>query len=145
MPRREFDPIGNFNFAVEIDGVNAAMFTECSGLESETEVIEYREGGDAAGHVRKIPGLHKVGDVTLKRGVTGSDALWEWRKNVLQGTADRKNISIILRDDSHTEVMRWNLFECWPSKFTGPSLSGKGNEVAIETLVVVCERIELAS
>ena len=64
MPRREFDPIGNYNFAVEIDGVNAAMFTECSGLESETEVIEYRAGDDASMHIRKIPGLHKVGDVT---------------------------------------------------------------------------------
>ena len=143
MPRRDFDPIGNFNFRVEISGVDVAGFSEVSGLEVETEVIEYRLGNDAAGHVRKIPGLHKVSDITLKRGVTGSSALWDWRRTVLDGSYDRRDVSIILLDDLREEVMRWNLFEAWPSKYTGPTLKGTGNEVAIETLVIVCERIEL--
>lgn len=76
MPRRDFDPLGNYNFMVEIDGSAVANFSEVSGLEIETEVIEYRSGNDIS-RVRKIPGLHKAGDITLKRGITQSRDLWE--------------------------------------------------------------------
>lgn len=143
MARRETDPVGNFNFIVEIEGVNAAAFSECSGLDVETEVIEYRAGNDASAYPRKLPGLHKVGNVTLKRGITGSSDLWDWRKAVLNGSFDRKTVTIALLDEAREEVMRWNLYECWVVKYAGPDLNGRGNEVAIETLVIAAERIEL--
>ncbi|MEZ5777133.1 MAG: phage tail protein [Paracoccaceae bacterium] len=143
MPRRATDPVGNYNFIVEIDGVGNGAFSEVSGLDSETEVIEYRAGNDVNPSVRKIPGLHKFGDVTLKRGITGSNGIWQWRKQVVDGQIERRGVSIILLDEARAEVMRWNLFEAWPAKYAGPMLAATGNEVAIETLVIVCERIEL--
>ena len=144
MPHRDGDPYGNFNFIVEIDGIEVASFSEVSGISSETEVIEYRTGNDRAGSVRKLPGLHKYGDITLKRGITASDALWQWRKSVTDGNLQRRSASIILLDEARQEVKRWNLLESWPSKYVVADLKATGNEVAIETLVIICERVELA-
>lgn len=143
MPRRATDPVGNYNFIVEIDGVGNGAFSEVSGIESETEIIEYRSGGEPAAAVRKIPGLHKFGNVTLKRGITGSNDIWQWRKQVVDGQIERRSVSITLLDEARTEVMRWNLFDAWPAKYAGPMLSGTGNDIAIEELVIACERIEL--
>ena len=92
-----FDPYKNFKFRVEIAGITVAGFSECTGLSTEISVIEYREGGDQ--FTRKLPGLHKVGDITLKRGVTTSAELQTWHSNTLQGIPDRRNGSIILLDD----------------------------------------------
>ncbi len=144
MAHREGDPYGNYNFIVEIEGIEVAGFSELSGISSETEVIEYRTGNDPAGAVRKLPGLHKFGDVTLKRGITNSDALWQWRKSVTDGDLQRRAVSVILLDEARQEVKRWNIFEAWPSKYVVADLRAAGNEVAIETLVITCERVELA-
>jgi phage tail-like protein len=134
------DPYKNFNFRVEIDGLPVAGFSECSGLETEVSVIEYREGGDFS--VRKLPGLAKVGDVTLKRGITKSNELQNWHQNILNGVADRKNVVVILMDDERNAVVLWKLFNTFPRKWEGPSLRAQGNEVAIESLVLSCERLE---
>jgi len=142
MPAR-VDPFGNFNFRVEIDGLPVASFAECSGLTSEVDVIEYREGGDPT--VRKLPGMRKVGDITLKRGVTSSADLQAWLANVLSGAADRRNGSVILLDESGQDVVRWKFIGAFPRKWEGPVLSGKGNDVAIETLTLSCERLERVS
>lgn len=142
MAHRDGDPFGNFNFIVEIEGVEAAGFAEASGISSETEIIEYRTGDSRDGSVRKLPGLHKFGDITLKRGITRSDAVWQWRQSVVNGDVQRRSASIILLDEAREEVLRWNLFEAWPAKYVGPDLKATGNEVAIETLVITCERIE---
>lgn len=143
MPRRETDPVGNYNFQVEVEGVNVARFSEVSGLEIETEVIEYREGSDAAG-IRKLPGLHKFGDITLKRGITQSRDLWDWYREILGNNISRRTASIILRDEAQNEILRWNLLEAWPRKYVGPFLTGTGSDVAIEEIVIACERIEVA-
>jgi phage tail-like protein len=139
MPAR-VDPYKNFNFRVEIDNITLAGFSECTGLSSEVKVIEYREGGDFS--VRKLPGLAKYGNIILKRGVTQSAELQNWHQNILNGVADRRNGSIILLDDTRTAVVRWNFSNGFPSKWEGPQLNAKGNEVAIETLEISCERIE---
>ena len=139
MPAR-VDPYKNFNFRVEIDSITVAGFSECTGLSSEVSVIEYREGGDLS--VRKLPGLAKYGNITLKRGVTQSAELQNWHQNILNGVSDRRNGSIILLDDTRAEVVRWNFSNGFPSKWEGPQLNAKGNEVAIETLEIACERIE---
>ncbi len=143
MPRRADDPVGNYNFIVEIDGVGNGAFSEVSGLDSQTEIIEYRTGSARDLTVRKLPGLHKVGDVTLKRGVTSSNDIWLWHKQVVDGQIERRSMSIVLLDEAREEVARWNLFEAWPARYAGPMLAATGNEVAIETLVIACERIEL--
>lgn len=131
-----------FNFQVEISGVTAAGFQECSGLANATDVIEYREGGDS--RIRKIPGLTRYGPIVLKRGVTNSNELWNWRNAVIGGNTDRRAGSIILLDEKRQEVKRWNFFEGWPSKWIGPHLRALSRDVAIEELEITCEMIELA-
>lgn len=136
------DPYKNFRFLVEIDGLTQAGFSECSGLGSKVEVIEYREGGEPT-TVRKLPGRVSYPDITLKWGVTVSRELFDWHRGVVQGQIQRKNCSIILLDDSGAQKVRWNLFNAWPSKWDGPALNAKGSEVAIETLTITCEGLEL--
>jgi phage tail-like protein len=139
MPAATADPYRNFNFLVEIDGISAS-FSECSGLETEVSVIEYREAGDHT--TRKIPGMQKVGDITLKRGVTNSRELQDWHRNVLNGQPDRRNGVVSLLDETGQKKVAWKIFNVFPIKWEGPSLNAKGNEIAIETLVLCCERLE---
>ena len=135
------DPYKAFNFLVEIDGVTRAGFSEASGLESETTVIEYRAGNE---HVtRKLPGLTRYANIVLRRGVTQDRELWDWRKNIVDGNPDRRNGSIILLDDQRQQVVRWNFREGWISKWQGPAFNAKANEVAIETIEIAHEGLEL--
>jgi phage tail-like protein len=143
MPNARVDPYKNFNFLVEIDGISIAGFSDCTGLESEVEVIEYREGGDRA--IRKLAGLPRLGDLTLKRGVTRSTELQDWHRKILDGVTDRRSVAVILLDDEHNEVLRWVVLNAFPRKWEGPHLHANGNEVAIETLELCCEGIERAS
>ena len=135
------DPYKNFRFLVEIDGIVQAGFSDCSGFGSNVEVIEYREGGDAT-TVRKLPGKTSYTDLTLKWGITDSRELYDWHLAAVNGQIQRKNGSIILQDDAGQERLRWNFFSAWPSKWDGPDFSAKGNDVAIDTLTVSCERVE---
>lgn len=134
------DPYRSYNFLIEIDGIIQAGFQECTGLDTSTDPIDYREGTDA-NHVRKLPGLNKFTAITLKRGITDSDELWKWRSTVVQGKAERRNGSIVLLDDTGTERLRWNFHEAWPSKWTGPSFNATGNTVAVETLEITHEEL----
>jgi phage tail-like protein len=136
------DPYSAFNFLVEIDGVTVAGFSECSGLTTETDVIEYRTGAEDI-TARKLPGLKKFTNISLKRGYTDSKELWEWRKKVLDGQTERQSGSIVLLSESRTPALRWNFREGWPSKWEGPTLNAKNNEVAIETLEIAVEGLEL--
>jgi phage tail-like protein len=135
------DPYKNFRFLVEIDNIIQAGFSECTGFGSAVEVIEYREGGDPA-TVRKLPGKTSYHDVTLKWGITDSHELYDWHAQAIAGKLQTKNGSVVLLDDTGTEKVRWNFFTAWPSKYDAPSLTGKGNDVAIETLTISCERLE---
>lgn len=141
MVRR--DPYAAFNFRVEIDGLEVAGFAEVSGLESETEVIEYREGNEI-GAARKLNGLTKYPNIVLRRGVSESVELMEWRQNVIDGVVERRTLSIILLNESRDEVARWSVFEAWLSKWIGPTLDAISSAVAIETLEITHERIERA-
>jgi phage tail-like protein len=140
-PQRN-DPYKNFNFLVEIDGIARAAFSEVSGLESETTVIEYRSGSEFG--TRKLPGLTKYANIVLKRGITQDADLWNWRQSVIEGNVQRRNGAIILLDDQRTEVIRWNFREGWPCKWQGPALNAKNQEVAIELLEIAHEGLELA-
>lgn len=134
------DPYKNFRFLLEIDGITQAGFSDCSGFGSNVEVVEYREGGDAAS-VRKLPGKTSYPDITLKWGLTDSRELYDWHLATINGSIERKNGSIILQDDHGQEKVRWNFFTAWPSKYDGPDFSAKGNDVAIDTLMISCERM----
>lgn len=134
------DPFPAFNVRVEIDGVPAAAFTECRGLASETDVVEYREGGDA--RVRVLPGLTRYPPIVLKRGITLDRSLWDWRKRVVDGRVERRNGAVILLDADRTEVARWTFHDGWPSKWEGPVLNAQSGDVAIETLEIVHEGLE---
>lgn len=137
------DPYGGYNFLVEIDGITQAGFQEVSGLDSSTDTVDYREGNDP-NHVRKLSGLNKFSPITLKRGITDSDELWKWRSTVVNGKIVRKNGSIILLNDQGQEKLRWNFFNAWPSKWTGPSLNATSTAVAVETLEITHESVEKA-
>ena len=136
------DPYSAFNFLVEIDGVTVAGFSECGGLTSETDPIEYRNGDEDI-TVRKLPGLKKFTNINLKRGYTDSKELWEWRKKVMDGKTERQSGSIVLLDEAREEALRWNFREAWPSKWAGPTLNAKNNETAIEELEFVVEDLQL--
>ena len=136
------DPYSAFNFLVEIDGVTVAGFSECGGLTTETDPIEYRNGNEDI-TVRKLPGLKKYTNINLKRGYTDSKELWEWRKKVMDGKTERQSGSILLLNEAREPALRWNFREAWPSKWAGPSLNAKNNETAIEELEFVVEDLQL--
>jgi phage tail-like protein len=135
------DPYKAFNFRVEIDGMASVSCTEVSGLESEVQVDEYREGGEAL-RVRKLPGLHRYANIVLKRGITDDLEWWNWHKQVLDGTVQRRNGSVVLLDDRGQEQVRWNFVDSWPCKYVGPTLDARANEAAIETLELAHEGLE---
>jgi phage tail-like protein len=138
------DPYGQFNFLIEIDGVVKGGFSEASGLTTDTNIIEYREGAEQQGTTRKLPGLMKYNNIVLKRGYTRAKELYEWRKKVMDGKTQRASGSIVLLDEARNEALRWNFREGWPSKWEGPALNAKTSEVAIETLEIAHEGLELA-
>jgi phage tail-like protein len=141
---KRVDPLRNFNFLVELDGIAQGSFTECTGLGSTTEVVEHREGGNNTTPY-KLPGKTTYTDITLKWGVTASRELWNWRQQIVDGVIVRKNGSIVVFDQTNkVEVARWNFVEAWPSKWEGPGLNAKGTDVAIDTLVLAHEGIKRA-
>jgi phage tail-like protein len=140
-PPARNDPFGAFRFLVEIDGVPRASFTECTGLESETTVIEYRTG-DMRMHA-KLPGLTRFANIVLRRGLTQDLSLYQWRQTVIDGTPERRNGSVVLLDDENRPVLRWNFRNGWPCKLAGPALNAKNEEVALETLEIAHEGLTL--
>lgn len=135
------DPFGAFRFLVEIDGVPRASFTECTGLDSETAVIEYRTGDSRT--TLKLPGLTRFSNITLRRGLTRDLSLYQWRQTVVDGATERRNGVIVLLDEDGTPVLRWKFRNGWPCKLEGPSLNAKANEVAIETIEIAHEGLSL--
>jgi phage tail-like protein len=121
-------------------------FSDVSGLETDIHISEYRDGNEKEPHVRKIPGSHKVGDVTLKRGVVDSSDLWSWITNTRKnGVAAQQDVIVTLRDEAANPVQQWTLRNAVPMKYTGPTLAGKGaGEVAMEELVLSVEGFEIA-
>jgi phage tail-like protein len=148
MPRREQDPFGNFRFKLELGDVEVAGFAECTGLNIETKVLEYKEGGNNATTL-KFPEPSTFGNVTLKRGVTISNELIEWQLDVVSGTfgknarTNNPSIAIVLMNEKGDDVRRWNLVRAFPVKWVGPDLKASGSEVAIETLELAHEGIQL--
>lgn len=142
------DPYGGYNFEVILTGVSddggavKGSFAEASGLEVEVPPIEYRNGSEDI-TVRKIPGLKKFTNIVLKRGIIGDLSFWNWIVEAMNGQVRRTEGSILLLDENRQEVMRWNFKRAWPCKFTGPGLNAKNNEIAMETLEICHEGLEI--
>jgi len=137
------DPYADFNFLIEAEDLEAAGFSEVTGLGVTVEVIEYRNGNEKENRVRKLPGLSKYSNVTLKRGVTGDLAFWDWIKSAIDGQVQRRGVTISLLDEARNPVMQWRLQRAWICKYEGPSLNAGTSEVAIETLELCHEGLEL--
>ncbi len=148
MPIIREDPYGGYNFLVTINGVSddgnavKGAFTEASGLETEVAPIEYRNGNEDI-TVRKIPGLKKFTNITLKRGATGDIDFWNWIRTAMKGDVQRADGSVALLDEDRDEVMRWNFTRGWPCKYTGPGLNAANNEIAMETLEICHEGLAI--
>ncbi|RAQ97516.1 phage tail protein [Thermogemmatispora tikiterensis] len=144
----EKDPLVSSWFGVEFQGQVVGAFRECTGLGSENEVVEYKASGPRGEFViKKVPGRLKWNNITLKRGITDSMDMWQWRKLVEQGKIDeaRKNGTITMYNQQGEPVARWNFINAWPSKLTGPSANANNNEVAIEELEITHEGYERVS
>ena len=139
---RGHDHLGNFNFRVEIDSMASAAFKLLDGISSETDIIEY--GGTMDQLRRKRPGRSKWTPITLKRGFTNNPELWEWRRSVVAGLVERKAGSVIILDTDGEEIVRYNFFEAWPTKWKGTDLDGKGTDGVIEEMTLAVERVERA-
>jgi phage tail-like protein len=137
------DPFRGFNFRVEIDGLPVAAFSEVSGLTADGDPADYREGTDPDNWVRKLTGLRKYVNIVLKRGYTQDDTLWKWYQRIAQGLPDRRNGSIVLMNEAHRDVMRWNFQNAWVNKIEGPGLKASGNEISIESMEMCHEGLML--
>jgi phage tail-like protein len=137
------DPYRAFNFQIEIDGIPLGAFAEASGLTAEGDAVDYREGTDLQNSVRKLMGLRKYTNLTLKRGYTPDGSLWRWYGNIAAGEADRRNVTIVLLNEAHEPVLRWHAENAWVNKIEGPSFKASGNEVAMESVEFVHEGLTL--
>ena len=161
MARRNKDPILGYRFVLELGFVQVAGFSECTGLALETKITEYHEGGRNTGPL-KFPELGSVGNVTLKRGIVPGanvDALLAWHLDVMRGEFNSsvnpnlrkaspdedldKRCAIVVLDESGAELKRWNLVRAFPAKWSGPELKAMASDVAIETLELAYEALEI--
>ena len=138
------DPYRGYNFRIELDNTPVASFRECSGLSLTTDAVDYREGTDKPLSVRKLTGLRKYTNITLKRGYTDNQDLWKWYKNIVNGVPDRRHGAVVLQDEQHKDVLRWNFENGWICKWEGPTLNATGNDVAIENIEICHEGVALA-
>jgi phage tail-like protein len=151
MSKKRPTPYSAFNFLVGIDGIDetdyVGGFSEVSGLNAEVTIAEYRAGNAKVNYVSKVLGVNKSGDVTLKRGVIGSDNIFKWLNQARSGDLNAKKDSVTIKllneQRDETPVVTWTLKGVTPIKWTGPTLTAKGGgDVAIEELVLSVEYIE---
>jgi phage tail-like protein len=135
---RPIEPFVTFNFAVEIEGLLVGGFSEVSGLESEIQFEDYREGG-VNGFIHKLPGPTSYANLVLKHGLTAAGALWNWHYNTTQGIIQRKNGTIMLLDQQQMPVMWWNFRNALPVRWTGPTFNAASDEVGFESIELVHE------
>ncbi len=141
MANTRKDPFVAFRFEVRLDDLAVAGFSECTGLQLETEVQDYNEGGLNT-HVRKFPTRTKQSNLVLKRGIVDR-VMWQWYWDLTRGRVKRRSGSVIVRDPSGASVvMEWQFREAFPSKWSGPELNATQNNVAVETLELVHNGVE---
>lgn len=127
-------PLPKFHFHVEWGGASIG-FTEVSGLDVETEVIEYRDGASPEYTKTKMPGMQKFSNITMKRGTfKGDNDFFNWWNTVALNTIERRDLTISMLNENHDPVIVWKVKNAWPSKVQSTDLKADGNEVAIESI-----------
>jgi phage tail-like protein len=142
-PRK--DPFRSFNFLVVIDGVSIGAFSEVTGLTAEGDAVAYREGSDKINSVRQLMGLRKYSNITFKHGIISTE-FFDWYADVAAGNPDgnaRRNGTIVLQDEAHRPVLQFHFSNGWVNKLEGPHLNASGNEVAIESVEIVHEGLDI--
>lgn len=146
MPQsgQRIEPHATFRFSVQIDGIDEAVFSECSLPDLEVDVEEQKEGGYNTG-THQLPGPVKASRITLKRGVTESNQLLNWYRDVASGNLSEaeRQVSVVMYDSTLSEIMRWNFVRAYPAKWSGPAFNTGENAVAIETLELVFAEVSL--
>ncbi|MBY6263639.1 phage tail protein [Azospirillum sp. 412522] len=138
-------PLPKFYFSVQIGG-NTVSFQEVSGLDSEARPIEYRHGDSPSFYPIKMPGLGKVGNVTMRKGIFVNDTtLWTWFNQISMNTIQRQTVVVNLLDETGTPKMVWTLNNAWPTKVTGTDLKSEGNEVAVESVEIAYETLTISA
>lgn len=137
------NPYESYNFMVTIDDVPAAMFTECVLPSVTLDVVEYRQGNDVVSNVHKLPGLARYGNLTLKRGITNTLALWNWVDGFLKGAGNVEQITVQLLDAKRNPVIQWQFTNCWPVKYELPVLSGHTSALAIESVEIAVDGMSM--
>lgn len=138
-------PIPVFHFTVDWGGTNVG-FSEVSGLTQEIQVIEYRDGRSPDYNTVKMPGLRKVTNIVMKRGISkGDNDFFSWLNTVKLNVIDRRTLTINLLNENHEPVVTWTVLNAWPVKVEGPALKATGNEVAIESIELAHEGITLVN
>jgi phage tail-like protein len=139
-------PLAKFYFKVDIGDQKDLPFQEISGLDTETQPIEYRAGNNPVFSTVKMPGIKKNGNVTLKKGIFAKDnKFWDWYNQIKLNTIKRVPITIKLCDEGGNPTMVWTLANAWPTKITGTDMKADGNDVAVESLEVSHEGLTIAN
>jgi len=140
-------PLTKFYFTVSLGSQDStASFQEVSGLDTETQVVEYRHGDSKTFSTIKMPGISKFSNVTLKKGVFVKDNnFWKWYDAIKMNTIKRETVVIKLLDESGAPTMTWTLTNAWPTKITGTDLKSEANEVAVETLELAHEGLTISN
>ena len=139
-------PLPKFYFSVDLGDGNPVSFQEVSGLESETQIIEYRHGNSSQFSPIKMPGIAKVGNVTMKKGIFKKDArLWAWFAEIKMNTIKRRTVIISLLDEAGAPTMIWTLNNAWPTKISGTDLKSDGDEVAVGTIELAYETLSITN
>jgi phage tail-like protein len=141
--QRAFDHQGSFRFQVdlEFDGVKAGAFRSVEGIAASVELIEYQGGGDL--HARQIPGRPKVAPVVLKKGYVNTSILWDWMKATMEGKIQLQNVTVVLlADDGHSELARYDLLETWPSSWKGWQLDANSSNAMVEEIELQVRQVQ---
>lgn len=139
-------PLPKFYFSVQLGDDSTVNFQEVNGLETETQVIEYRHGNSPSFYPIKMPGLGRVGNVTMNKGIFVNDnKFWDWYNEIKMNTIKRRTVVVNLLDESGNPRMVWTLNNAWPTKITGTDLKSEGNEVAVEALEIAFETMVVST
>lgn len=139
-------PLAKFYFQVSWGKTTNLSFQEITGLEAETQIIEYRHSNSKDYSTIKMPGIAKYGNVTMKKGIFVNDnSFWKWYDQIQLNTIERINVVIQLLDENGKATMQWTLKNAWPTKITGTDLKSDGNEVAVESIEIAHEGLTIAN
>lgn len=140
-------PLPKFRFEVDLgSNLRKISFQEVSGMDVETQIIEYRKSNSPLFSTEKMPRIQKYGNITMKKGVFANDnSFWDWQQEITMNTIKRRTVVIRLLDENGATTMQWTLMNAWPTKITSTDLKSDGNEVAVETIEIAHEQLIISN